>query len=453
MPVLSDPAKALADRLAHPIGTAPLVDLPEGKVPACIVVSDNTRPVPPNAVLLPPILEAIGEHVRRCTVLVALRLHVPLRQDAIQELVGGYLPDFCQVVCHDCTRRQPTCRTSRGLPIAVNKAYVESDLKILTGLVEPHFLAGYSGGRKSICPGIAGRRTIQLLHSPFLLESPRADVCVLEGNPVHEEATEIACAVGADFIVNVAIDGMKCLSNINAGDLEAAWRTFVAHVSQFIAVEIETKADVVITTNGGYPQDRDYYQAIKGLLAASRVVKESGAIILASECRDGLGSRSSRDNLVHLMEIKDPEAYLDYIRVKRHFTLDQWEVEKLIHVLRRTSHLFIYSKGLKKEDAPYTYAERVPPVEEGIVLALSLLGDAAKILVMPQGPYVVPTVRRVPEYSCKLTSKRSDVLPQRKLVSVDCKVESALSPFFMRTITCPASLCFSGTLFTTQTPL
>jgi nickel-dependent lactate racemase len=274
----------------------------------------------------------------------------------------------------------------------VNKTYVESDLKILTGLVEPHFMAGYSGGRKSICPGIAGRRTIQLLHSPLLLGSPRADSCILEGNPVHEEAAEIAGTVGADFIVNVAIDGKKRISKIVAGDLEAAWRACVEHVAQYAEVEIETEADVVIITNGGYPQDRDYYQAVKGLVAASRVVRPNGVIILASECRDGLGSRSFQENLVRLGEMNELAAYLDYISFESHFTLDQWEVEKLIQVLHRTSHLFIYSDGIKKGDAAYTFAERVSSVEKGIDRALALLGDAPKILVMPQGPYVIPTV-------------------------------------------------------------
>lgn len=396
MPLLTDPGKTLATALSQPIGTAPLADLAKDRESACIVVSDDTRPVP-NRLLLPAILKTIGAHVRRCTVLVASGLHHPLGQGAIQELLGDCLPDSCRVVCHDAQDDEQLVKlgeTRRGLPITLNKTYVESDLKILTGLVEPHFMAGYSGGRKSICPGIAGRRTIQLLHSPLLLESPRADSCILEGNPVHEEATEIARTARPDFIVNVAIDGKKRISNIVAGDLEAAWSACVTHVSQYAEVEIETQADIVITTNGGYPQDRNYYQCGKGLVAASRIVKEGGVIILVSECRDGLGSRSFRDNLVRLGEMKDLAAYLDHISTESHFTLDQWGVEKLIQVLRRTSHLFVYSEGLKKEDAAHTCAEQISSVEEGIDRALSLLGDDAKILVMPQGPYVIPTVRR-----------------------------------------------------------
>jgi nickel-dependent lactate racemase len=395
MPVLANPRGALAAALSHPMGTAPLADLAKGKESACVVISDNTRPVP-HGLLLPAILKTLGAHVKRTTILVASGLHHPLGQGAIQELVGSRLPDSCRVVCHDAQDNEQLVElghTGRGLPITINKAYIESDLKILTGLVEPHFMAGYSGGRKSICPGIAGRRTIQLLHSPLLLESPGADSCILEGNPVHEEAMEIARTARADFIVNVAIDGHNRISKITAGELEIAWLACVAHVSRYAEVEIETEADVVITSNGGYPQDRDYYQAVKGLVAASRVVKEGGAIILVSECRDGLGSRSFRDNLVRLREAGDPAKYLAHVGVEAQFTPDQWEVEKLVQVLRRTSHLFVCSEGLEEEDAAYTFAERVCSVDEGIQRALALRGDDARILVMPHGPYVIPTAR------------------------------------------------------------
>jgi len=394
MPLLPDPEKAVADALGHPIGTAPLAELAKGKESACIVVSDNTRPVP-NRLLLQAILKTIGADVRRCTVLVASGLHRPLNPGAIQELIGRSLPSSCGVVCHDAEDDEQLVewgKTRSGIPISLNKHYVESELKILTGLVEPHFMAGYSGGRKSICPGIAGRRTIQLLHSPALLESPRADWCILEGNPVHNEAMEMARTVGVDFIVNVAIDGKKRVSGVFAGDLEAAWHACVAYVSHYSEVGIESEADIVVTTNGGYPQDRNYYQAIKGLVAASRVVRPNGAIVLASECRDGLGKNTFRENLVRLLEMRDPAAYIDDIAVESHFAPDQWEVEKLAQVLRRTRHLYLYSDGLAKEDASLTFTEPVPSVEAGIRRALSLLEEGAKILVMPQGPYVIPTV-------------------------------------------------------------
>ncbi len=395
MPLLPAPEKALADTLCHPLGTAPLAELAKGKRSACIVVSDNTRPVP-NDLLLPAILEAIAPSIQRCTILVASGLHSPLSPDAIHELIGMKLPSFCRVICHDAEDNEQLVElgeTSRGIPICLNKHYVESDLKILTGLVEPHFMAGYSGGRKSICPGTAGSRTIQLFHSPALLESPQADWCILEGNPVHEEAMEMALTAGADFIVNVAIDEKKRVSGVFAGDLASAWRACVAYISRYVEVDIESEADIVLTTNGGYPQDRNYYQAIKGLVAAARVVRTNGAIILASECRDGLGKPTFRSNLLKLLEMRDPAAYISYIAVESHFTLDQWEVEKLAQVLRRTRRLYLYSEGLAKKDSVLTFAEQIPSVEAGIDRALSLMGDDAKILTMPQGPYVIPTVR------------------------------------------------------------
>ena len=393
---LPDPRAEVERFLANPSGTPPLRDLSRGRRTACIVVSDNTRPVP-NDVLLPPIIRSIRESVEKIRVLVATGLHPPLDGVELTSLLGGCDVSSCKVLCHnalDAGQLVSLGETSRGIPISVNRTFFESDLRILTGLVEPHFMAGYSGGRKSVCPGIAGARTIQWFHSPGLLESANADSCLLEGNPVHEESLEIARKVGVDFTVNVAIDDRRRPTKVTAGDLEEAWLECVRFVSSCVEVLVPAKADIVITTNGGYPQDRNYYQAIKGLVAAARVVRKNGVILLVAECRDGLGSEAFRANLERLRDLGDPAAYIDHILEERNFTLDQWEVEKLVHVLRRTRNILMYSEKLSREDQELGFTEPVDSVASGISRAVSMVGSDARILIMPQGPYVIPTVRR-----------------------------------------------------------
>jgi len=395
-PAISDPVRELKASLDAPIAAEPLDALARGRQSACVVVSDNTRPVP-NRLLLPPILERLRASVRRTCVLVATGLHAPLGEPEWAELFEGCALEGCEVRCHDALDSSQLVSlgsTARGIPIELNRLYVDSELRVLTGLIEPHFMAGYSGGRKSICPGIAGAETIQWFHSPLLLESPHADSCRLEGNPVHEEATSVARRVGTDLIVNVAIDSERRVTNVVAGDLESAWHEGVRFVASQAEVPIEHEADIVITTNGGHPQDRNFYQAVKGLVAAARAVRKDGAILLLSECRDGIGSPSFRANLELLRRLGDPQAYIDHISQPEHFTRDQWEVEKLVHVLRRTKNLFLLSDGLDSSDCATCFVRPVESVAGGIAKARAVAGSDAEILVMPEGPYLIPTLPR-----------------------------------------------------------
>lgn len=390
----ADAGRALEEALSAPIGTAPLEQLAMGKRQACIVVSDKTRAAP-SALLAEAAVEQIRRHVSKIVVLFATGLHEPLTYSEMEELVGPVVSGCSTLVTHDSRDAAGLAAigtTARGLPIVVNRTFLDSDLRILTGLVEPHFMAGYSGGRKSVCPGIMGRRSVQWLHSPKLLESPQADFLVLQGNPVHEEALSVARAVGVDFIVNVALDRERRVSKICAGDLEQAWLECVRFVASHAEVTSTRKFDIVITSNGGYPLDRNYYQAVKGLVAAARIVRPGGIIILASECCDGLGSEDFRENLRMLKEIADPDAYLNYISDEAHWTVDQWEVEMLIKVLRSTSDIFVYSRGIREEDLPLTCARPIGSLAEGVNEARARLGGAPSIAVMPEGPYLVPTM-------------------------------------------------------------
>ncbi len=391
VPSLDTPESALDRSLSEPIGTASLEALCVGKRTACVVISDNTRPVP-NRLLLRGIIDRIKSSIGRITILVANGLHKALERSELEELVGSSLLNSYRVVNHvadDPSDMLSLGSTSRGIPISLNKAFLKSDLRIATGLVEPHFMAGYSGGRKSICPGIAGRETIQYLHSPALLESSQADFCRLQGNPVHEESLAIAKRAGVDFIVNVAIDDQKRVTRLVAGDLEKAWAECVRFVSRSSQVHLSGKYDVVITSNGGYPQDRSYYQAVKGLVAAARILKPNGAIIMAAECCDGLGSDSFRHGLAQLKAFESADEYIRYISQEQNFRVDQWEVEELVKVLRKTSRVFLLSEAMNRDDVSLAFATPVSSIQEALSKVTSLRGAPLNVAVIPEGPYVV----------------------------------------------------------------
>lgn len=394
MPYLDDPWSTLMESLRNPIASPPLEEISKGRKSACIVISDNTRPVP-NEFLLKGILDVLKNNVPKIKILIANGLHKELNENQIKELVGEDIFENFEILNHNALKKEDLVyigNTPRGFPIYINKNYIESDLKILTGLVEPHFMAGYSGGRKSICPGISGYETIKFFHSPMLLESPKADNCVVEKNPLHEEATYIAKKVGVDFIVNVAIDSEKRVSRIFSGDLEKAWYEAVKYVSKYSEVPLNEKYDIVVTTNGGYPLDRNYYQTVKGLVAGVRALKKEGILIIVSECADGLGSEYFRKSLQILKEIGDYDRYINYISNPKNFLVDQWEVEELVKVLKVTSKIFMFSGGLNPEDWEYTFTQKIESVEEGIEESLKIMGKGSKILIIPEGPYVIPKI-------------------------------------------------------------
>jgi nickel-dependent lactate racemase len=389
------PSVEIRRGFTHPIRSPALAELAQGRRHACIVVSDNTR-ASPTPLLLEAILDELQGLVPRITVLVATGLHAPLTESQLQELVGPRASRSCEIACHDARDERSLVfmgSTPRGLPILVNRSFVESDLRVLTGLVEPHFMAGYSGGRKSVCPGILGQRSIQFFHSPVLLQSPNADYGILTGNPVHEEAQRVARAVGVDFIANAALDWRQQVARVSTGDLEVAWLDCVQFVQRRAQVAVPRRFDIVITSNGGYPLDRNYYQAVKGLVAAARIVRPGGIIILAAECRDGLGSDDFRRNLRALMAMGSVDAYLSYISEEAHWTIDQWEVEMLAKVLRRVSSVFLYSPGISREDLSVTLAQGIASLEEGLHEARARLGENATVAVMPEGPYLIPFVK------------------------------------------------------------
>src|SRR5437016_7342057 len=278
--------------------------------------------------------------------------------------------------------------TPNGVPAWIDTRYVTADLKITTGLIEPHLMAGYSGGRKVICPGIAGLETVKVWHGPRFLEHPRADCGIVEGNPVHEENTRIALMAGCDFIVNVCLDGQRRVTWVGAGDMIRAWEAGVRFIANVVKAAVAAPVDVVVTSSAGYPLDTTWYQAVKGLTGALPIVKRGGTIILAVSLSEGLGSPEFQHVLADNPDLRE---FKRRILGKDYFVMDQWQLEELAKVMERC-RVKVVSDGLPAETLRRCYVEPVPTVEQAVAECLAEYGPRARIGVIPKGPYVLPAV-------------------------------------------------------------
>ncbi len=346
-PPLVDPAAELQRELERPNGAPALAELARGRKSACILVCDITRPVPNRLILSPvlEILEAAGIPRDAITILIATGLHRPNLGDELVELVGQEIVDQYRIENHHGTvlaEHAYLGESPRGVPIWIDSRYVEADLKITTGLIEPHLMAGFSGGRKLVCPGIAALETVKVWHGPDFLEHPKADCGILDGNPVHEENTWIARRAGCDFIVNVVIDAERRPLKWVAGDMEAAFLEGVEFVRGVVVDTVPEPVDVVVTSCAGYPLDTTFYQAVKGLTGALPIVKQGGTIIMAASLSEGIGSpefqQIFRDN-------PSLDVFVERILGKDYFVMDQWQLEELAKV-RRKARIKIVSDGL-----------------------------------------------------------------------------------------------------------
>jgi len=384
----------LDEVLAHPIGTPSLRQLAQGRKNACIVIADITRPVP-NATILPPILRALEEEgIARedITILVGTGLHRPNEGEELVRLVGAEIAQNYRVVNHMARDKDTLTylgETSGGAPIWIDTLYVEADLKIATSLIEPHLMAGYSGGRKAICPGLMGVDTMRVLHGPQLLAHANAAEGIIEGNPFHRQALEVAQRAGVDFTLNVAMNAQRQITGIFAGNLEKAHAAGVDFVERQNGAFLREPADIVITSSAGLPLDLTFYQAVKGLTGAMPIVAEGGTILIVAGCEEGIGSPEFQELLLNTssagefaQRLEDPDF----------FVIDQWQLQELCKVLSKAD-IMMYSEGIADEYRDKLLVEMVPTVEDGLERALKKHGADARIAVVPKGPYVLTRVR------------------------------------------------------------
>jgi nickel-dependent lactate racemase len=387
---LVNPVAELQAVLDRPNGTPSLAEVARGRRDACIVICDITRPVPNEMILRPMLrtLEEAGIARDKITILVATGLHRPSEPAELLEMVGAWIVENYRIVDHhgqDLSEHTYLGESPRGVPIWIDSRYVNADLKITTGLIEPHLMAGFSGGRKLICPGIAALETVKVWHGPDFLEHPKADCGILDGNPVHEENTWIGRHTGCDFIVNVVIDSERRPLKFVAGDMVSAFEEGVAFVRQVVRDTVEQPVEIVVTSCAGYPLDTTFYQAVKGLTGALPIVKQGGTIIMAASLSEGIGSPQFQQLF---RENDSLEGFVERIMGKDYFVMDQWQLEELAKV-RRKAKVKIVSDGLSADVLNGLFVESAPTIEQAVADSLAEYGDSARIAVIPKGPYVL----------------------------------------------------------------
>ena len=393
-PYIEDSHAAVAEALGNPIDSLPLEYLARGRKDACIVVCDVTRPVP-NTVLLPPILGALeraGLSREKVTILIATGTHRPNDGAELDDMLGREIAQTCRIVNHVCADRTSHVSlgtTDAGVPVWLDRTYCEADLKITVGLIEPHFMAGYSGGRKLVMPGLAALETVQAWHSPRFLEHPRASNGIVEGNPVHEESLRIARMAPPDMIVDVTLDEQNRITGVFTGDLERAWLHGVEFAERSVRVPVAEPVDIVVTTCAGHPLDATFYQAVKGMVGALPIVKPGGSIVIAASCSEGVGGA---DFVRTLLETQDLQQFVrDIQRPDWTFIPDQWEVEELAKATQNC-RVYCVCDGIPRETLSRLFVTPAASVERAVEAAVGRHGGAATIIAIPKGPYVIPYV-------------------------------------------------------------
>ena len=390
---LEAPESAIAAALADPIGTKPLGELARGRANACILVCDITRPVP-NERILTPMLETLHESglgKEDILLLVATGLHRPNEGAELVEMLGSRIAAEYRIENHhgqDLDEHVYLGESENQVPVYFDRRYVEADLKITTGLIEPHLMAGYSGGRKVICPGIAGLPTVRAWHSPRFLEHPRATCGIVEGNPVHAENTAMARMAGCDFIVNACIDGTRQITRIVAGDMERAWEAGVDFCRRQVTVTVPEPVDIVVTSCAGHPLDTTFYQSVKGLTGPLPILKPGGTIVMAAGMSEGIGSPEFTRLLAETDSLED---FMDRIADRDFFVMDQWQLEELAKVVRHC-RVKVVTDGLSADTLAGFFVEPALTVETALADALADCGPEPRIAVIPKGPYVLPAV-------------------------------------------------------------
>ncbi|MBE24033.1 MAG: hypothetical protein CMM33_01280 [Rhodospirillaceae bacterium] len=393
MPVQADPPSAVDRALQNPIGCGTLDSLADRGGKVCVLVCDITRPVP-NGTILPILIReliASGFEPKDITVLIATGLHRPNEGEELAEVIGdAWVLNTVNVVnhfAHNDLEHVYVGTTKSGTSVRLDKRFVEADLKIVTGLVEPHFMAGYSGGRKVIAPGIAHADTITTLHNSTFMSHNKTTNCVLDGNPLHAEQLEIVSMIGDAYAVNTVIDEERNLSFVNFGEIVASHLQAVEMTRKFSEIMLPVKYSTIVTSGAGYPLDKTYYQTVKGMVGPLEILSTGGSLIVASECSEGLGSPDfvqSQKNLV----AKGEDAFLDSIKTKRNASVDEWQTQMQLKSTSR-GDVQLYATGLCDEQRKLTGVRTIESVENAIEESIKKHSDP-KVAVVPEGPYVIP---------------------------------------------------------------
>ena len=393
MPVHHDPQAAVDEALSSPVGCDTLDVLSEGAGKVCVLVCDITRPVP-NGTILPILIRkliALGFEPRDITILVATGLHRPNEGKELAEVIGdSWVLNTVNVVNHFAQNDSDHVHvgtTKSGTDVNLDRRFIEASLKIVTGLVEPHFMAGYSGGRKVISPGIAHAETITTLHNAKFMSHHKTTNCVLEGNPLHEELLEIVAMIGDAYAVNTVIDEERNLSFVNFGEIVASHLQAVEMTRKFSEIHLPKKYSTIVTSGAGYPLDKTYYQTVKGMVGPLEILTNGGSLIIASECSEGLGSPEFIESQKDLIA-KGENAFLASIKTKTNANVDEWQTQMQLKSTRR-GDVQLYATGLRDEQKMLTGVNTIEAIEDAIDQSINKHSDP-RVAIIPEGPYVIP---------------------------------------------------------------
>ena len=392
VPALADPGSAVRRALGEPVGSPPLRDLVRPGTRVGVVFSDITRPAP-NPLLLGAVLEVLDSVPGVEIVLFnALGTHRPNTEAELRGMVGDAVFERRRIVQNDTFDPATQVRvgmTSKGHETWLNAELMSCDLKVLTGFIEPHLFAGFSGGGKAIMPGMAGQRTVLGNHDAGMVGHPKAIWGVTHGNPIWEEVREVAGQAGRLFLLNVTLNRDKAVTGVFAGDLDQAHAAGCAFVKRSAMVPVPLPFDIVITTNSGYPLDINLYQSVKGMRAADQVVRPGGSIVIAASCWDGIPEHGLYGKL--LRETRSPRELLDKIRAPGFLEQDQWQAH-IQALIQQKAAIYVRSDGLTDDQVRNALLIPSRRVEETIEDLLKEYGRGASICVMPEGPQTIPYV-------------------------------------------------------------
>jgi nickel-dependent lactate racemase len=402
IPGLLEPRRAVIEALRSPLGTAPLREQVTATDRVGIVFSDITRATP-HSLLLPAVLDELA-HVppENITLFNALGTHRPNTEAEQRRMLGdqlfnGYtktkgVRSYQRIVQNnsfDPATQVHLGITSRGHEIWLNRELLACDVKILTGFIEPHLFAGFSGGGKAIMPGMAGQRTVLGNHGAAMISSPYATWGVTSGNPVLDEIREVALRAGRLFLLNVTLNRDQQVTGVFAGDLDAAHAAGCAFARETAMAAVPHPFDIVITSNSGYPLDLNLYQSVKGMSAAAQVVKDGGAIILAADCWDGIPGHGMYAKL--LRQARNPQALLERVCTPGFLEQDQWQAQIQAQIQLK-ANVYVYSCNLTDDQIRAALLLPCSRIEETVSELRKRYGPRATICVLPEGPQTIPYV-------------------------------------------------------------
>ena len=393
-PALEDPGAALTAALRRPVAGPPLRELAKPGQSVAISVCDITR-AQPRREMVGAVLDELDGSLpsEDVTILIATGTHRANTPAELRTMLGEEILDSCRVINHDARDDSSLVDlggTGNGVPTRLCRHWLEADLRITTGFVEPHFFAGFSGGPKMVAPGLAGLDTVLTLHDAARVGDPRSTWGIIDDNPLHSDIRAIAARPEATphFSVDVLLDRQQRITHVFAGELFEMHRRACAAAKPIAMRETSHRFEVVVTTNSGYPLDQNLYQAVKGMSAAAQVVADGGTILCAAECSDGIPDHGRYAEL--LGRGGSPEELLQQIEARKEAEPDQWQVQ-VQALIQRRARVLVKADGLSREQLAAAHFEPAPDLDAALAECVAARPDA-RICVLPEGPQTIPYV-------------------------------------------------------------